>query len=746
MIGQTVSHYRILEKLGGGGMGVVYKAEDTRLKRTVALKFLPPDLTQDPTAKERFVHEAQAASALEHTNICSVHEISEHGDQTFLVMGYYEGETLKKRIERGPLPLDQVMGIALQVARGLSRAHEAGIIHRDIKPANIIVTTRGDVKIVDFGLAKLSGRTLLTKTGTTLGTAAYMSPEQARGEAVDHRTDIWSMGVVLYEMVTGRRPFRSDYEQALIYLIINQDPEPLAKVCPESAAGLAQIVGHALAKQADDRYRTMELLLEDLTAVAEGLKPITARVKPAAVKLAALPLVNLTGDPEQEFLSDGLTQELIARLGRLDPQSLSVIARTSVMRYKKTDTPIDQIGRELGVDYVLEGSVQREGGRVRVIAELIQVQDQVQIWTDIFEREMSGILALQNEVTAQVARALAIKLLPSEQARLASARTVNPEAYEAYLKASQIYIKLTPEDLDTAERYCLLALAKSPDFAPAYAVQSLVWTCRQQIGFTPPGEAGPKAKAAALKAIQLDDTIADAHFALAVVLTCTDWDFTAADPEWNRAIELNPGNAEALAMHSQFLIMTGRPQEAMAQIERALKRDPFNVLVTGFHAVDLLMIRRYDEAIEAAQAALRAQPEAPAALTALWCAYAMKPMPQHEVIDLAKRYLMACYHDPNVANALEESFAKAGYGAAMRAAAEALTARFEADLALPMDIAYLYAAAGDNLKAIEWIERAFEVRDPNLPYVGVWPLLDPIRNEPRFQNIVRRMKLPMGGG
>jgi len=351
---------------------------------------------------------------------------------------------------------------------------------------------------------------------------------------------------------------------------------------------------------------------------------------------------------------------------------------------------------------------------------------------------------LQNEVTAQVARALAIKLLPSEQARLASARTVDPEAYEAYLKASQIYIKLTPEDLDTAERYCLLAMAKSPDFAPAYAVQSLVWTCRQQIGFTPPGEAGPKAKAAAQKAIELDETCSDAHYALALVLFTTDWDFAAADPEWNRAIELNPGNAEALAMHSQFLIMMGRPQEAMAQIERALKRDPYNVLVTGFHAVDLLMTRRYDEAIEAAQAALRAQPEAPAALTALWCAYAMKPMSRKKVIDLAKQYLMACYGDPNVANKLQESFAKAGYSAAMRAAAEALTARFEAGLALPMDIAYLYAAAGDNMKAMEWIERAFELRDPNMPYVEVWPLFIPLHHEPRFQEVLRQMGFPAG--
>jgi serine/threonine-protein kinase len=743
LVGQTVSHYRILEHLGGGGMGVVYKAQDLKLDRPVALKFLPPELTLDPVTKQRFVLEAKAASALQHNNICVVHDIDETSDgKLFISMEYLEGETLKQKIERGPSEIGPVIDIVSQIAKGLAKAHEHGIVHRDVKPANIIITKDSVVKIVDFGLAKLSGRTMLTKTGSTLGTAAYMSPEQARGENVDHRTDIWSLGVVLYEMIAGRRPFDSDYEQALTYQIISTQPEPLSKIRPEISTGLAQIVGHAMAKEAPERYQTMELLLADLTAVAAGLRPVTAKPRAAAVKLAVLPLVNLTGDPDQEYLSDGLTQEMIAQLGRLNPQSLSVIARTSVMRYKKTDVPIDQIGRELAVDYVLEGSAQREGSRVRVIAELIQVPNQMQLWTDIFEREMSGILTLQNALAMQVAKALAIELLPAEQVRLATVRTVDPEAYRAYLKASQTYIKLTPEDLETAERYCMLAMQKCPEFAPAYAIQSLIWACRQQLGLTRPGEAGPKAKAAALKAIELDESNSDAHYALATVLSWTEWNFEAAEPEWRRAIELDPGNAEAMAMASHALMIMRRPEEAMELIERALLSDPYSVIVTSFYAVDLLLIRRYDEAIAAAQTALRVQPGAPLALTALWCAYVMKPMPQLEALDAAKRVLMACYGDQSLVTALEEGFAEVGYQAGMKCAAEALARRFESSVALPTDVSYFYMVAGDNGKALEWLERAFEVRDPSMPYVGLWPLYDPIRDEPRFQNLMRQIGMP----
>ena len=512
-------------------MGVVYKAEDLKLKRTVALKFLPPQLVGYTELRERFLIEAQAVAALSHPNICVIHEVDESEERPYIAMEYVEGETLRDKLKKGPIKPEKALAAAIQIAGGLAEAHHKGIVHRDVKSANVMVTEKGQAKIMDFGLAKVRGGSSLTKSQTTLGTVAYMSPEQARGGNLDGRTDIWSLGVVLYELLAGKLPFQGDHDQTVIYAILHKEPESLTKLRPGLAPELDHIVGQALAKKPADRYQTMEEFREDLAALAEGLQPLRAKARPAAVKLAVLPFANLTGDPEQEYLSDGLTQEMITQMGRLQPESLGVIARTSVMRYKKSDASIDQIGRELGVDYVLEGSARREGSRLRVSADLIQVRDQVQIWGDIFEREMSGILKLQSEVAQKVAGALAIKLLPSEQARLARARTVNPEAYEAYLKASQSYIALTPADLDTAERYCRLALEKDPDFAPAYAVQSLVWAARQQIGFTTPAEAGPKAKAAARKAIELDETVSDAHYALAVVLTWTDWDFAAAEPE-----------------------------------------------------------------------------------------------------------------------------------------------------------------------------------------------------------------------
>jgi len=470
MIGKTISHYKIIEKLGEGGMGVVYKAEDTKLKRPVALKFLPPHLTQDTEAKRRFILEAQAASALQHTNICTIYEINETDeDQIYISMEYLEGKTLKEKIKEGTLITEEIIDIVTQVTRGLEKAHKKNIVHRDIKPANLIVTDDGVVKIVDFGLAKLVGQTKLTKTGSTLGTAAYMSPEQSRGEDVDHRTDIWPLGVVMYEMLCGQLPFKGDYEQAVIYSIVNEEPEPLRKVDPAVPMELESIVHQTLAKKPADRYQTMEALREALEAVAEGRKPHKFRSARGrifgmskvygyavlgllailfgfnvggvrdwllrrngspvrAIRLAVLPFSNLTGDPEQEYLSDGFTQELISQLGRLHPGGLSVIARSSVMRYKQGDTPIDQIGRELRVDYVLEGSTRREMERIRISADLIQVGDQTPLWGDTYEREFSGILALQSEVAENVARALVLKLLPAEQARLTSGPYSRPRS------------------------------------------------------------------------------------------------------------------------------------------------------------------------------------------------------------------------------------------------------------------------------------------------------------------------------
>jgi len=776
--------YRIVEEIGQGGMGVVYKAEDLKLKRCVALKFLPSHLMDSLDLKERFLTEAQAAAALSHPNICVIYEVGESDDHPYIAMEYVEGETLRDRIRKGPLAPHEALTIASQVAAGLGEAHVKGIIHRDIKSANIMITDKGQAKVMDFGLAKLQGGSSLTKSQTTLGTVAYMSPEQARGGDMDHRTDIWSLGVVLYEMIAAKMPFHGDHDQAVIYSILHDEPESLKKSRPDTASELEQIVGQALAKKPADRYQTMEELREDLEAVAEGLKPLKARPRHAprrilgwraayiytalwvmaalifgfnvgglrnrifgragaparAVRLAVLPFKNLTGDSQQESFSDGLTQEINTQLGSLNPQILSVIGNTSVGRYKKANTPIDQIGRELGVDYVLEGGAQREGVRVRITAELIKVRDQTQVWADRFDSEMSGILSLQIDMAQRVAGALAIKLLPAQQARLAKVRTVDPEAYEAYIKGSQYWIKMTPGDLDTAQRYFELALQKEPDYAAAYAGIAWVWGCRNQMGYSSPSdEAGPKAKAAALKAVALDNALAESHYALASVMTWHDWDIPKADAEWKRAVELNPNYPDGLAAYSHFLMIMGRPEEAMRQIERALKLDPFNVTIQSFYGVDLVFAHRYDEAIVQGRKTLAMQPDNPIALFGLYHANAAKGMSK-ETLAILKDYLKASYQVPDIGAVMDRGLVEAGFQGAMRRAADALAALSKKALVWPTDIAGVYVLAGDNGRALEWLERAYEGRDPNLPYLRL-PMYDLLRSEPRFQALFRRLKL-----
>lgn len=790
MIGKTLGRYRILEKIGRGGMGEVFLAEDTSLHRRVALKFLPPDMQQDEEAHKRFIREARSAAALDHPYICHINEVAESEGRGFIVMEYVDGQTLRAKIGKGPVALDETLRIGIEVVEALEAAHGKGIIHRDVKPENIMLTRTSHAKVMDFGLAKqmvspekedLGGptMTLLTSEGTTVGTLAYMSPEQLRGLPADARSDIWSLGVTLYEMASGVRPFQGQSGFEVSSAILNRAPLPLPAGVP---AELGAVVGRCLEKDPAKRYQTAQDVRAALEAIRAGTASMWAAwryrlarhrwLMPAAgalvvvallfglnpgglrtlltgrpdaerraFKLAVLPFVNLTGDPEQEFLNDGLTQDIITLLGRLHPQSLGVIARTSVMRYKKAETPIDQIGRELDVDYVLEGSAKREGSRIRVSADLIQVRDQTQLWGDIFEREMSGILALQNEVAGNIAKALALKLLPSEQARLDKARPVNPEAYEACLKGMSYWYKLTPPDLDTAQRYFELALEKDPSYVPAHMGLSWVWAARQQMGIRRAREVGPEWKKAALRAVELDDNSSEGHLALAGFLTWGEWDWEAAWPEWRRAVELNPNNADALTWYSHFLANVGRIDEALPPIERALELDPFNPAYHSMYAGVLNYHRRYEEAVTEARLALTMQPDAPIALDQL--TLALEGLGRKDERLAVQREWIA--RDPDRVAAFERGLAEGGYEGALRSDADVLAARYEqgTDRSGAVAIAILYRGAGDKDRSIDWLEKAFEDRDGNLPYIGraIWA---PLRSDPRFQDLLRRLKLPPG--
>ncbi len=773
--------YRIIEEIGHGGMGVVYKAEDLKLKRCVALKFLPPHLVDSPELKERFLIEAQAAAALSHPNICVIHEVGESEERPYIAMEYVEGETLRERVRKGPLKPEEALDIAAQVAAGLGEAHHKGIVHRDIKSANIMITAQGQAKTMDFGLAKLQGGSSLTRSQTTLGTVAYMSPEQARGSDLDQRTDIWSLGVVLYEMLAGKLPFRGDHDQAVIHSILHEAPESLKKVRTDTAPELEQIVGKVLAKKPAGRYQTMEEFREDLEAVAEGFRPLKARRRvrrkifglnvayllpatlavilvlfgldvgglkdrllnlaaPApAIRMAVLPFSDLTGNAEQEILNDGLTQEMIAQLGRLHPESLSVIARSSVLRYKKTNTPIDQIGRELGVTYVLEGSAERQANRVRISAELIKVKDQTQVWAGTYDQDLSGFRAVQNEVAQGVATALALKLLPAEQTRLASVKTVNPAVYDAYLKGMFYVSQNNQEGFEKGMRLLHQAVAIDPAEPLAYAGLAQGYITLGH-GGSERADVYPRARAAAEQALKLEPEMAEAVGALAEIALYYEWDWARAEELFRRALKLNPSLAATHYHYAWFLSLFDRLDEAIAEHKLARDFDPLEAGGTGWLGELYIYAGRYDEAIVEAKKALELEPDFWPSYYILRRAYSEKRM-HKEAIDAARRLTEL---DPAIG---KTQMIRAYIAAGQRDQALAIAPGLDKDHPMAPLPAMAYLALGDKDTALQILETAYKVHQPTLPWLRVRGFgLDAMFGDLRFQDLVRRMNLPPAGG
>jgi TolB-like protein/tetratricopeptide (TPR) repeat protein len=768
--------YKIIEELGRGGMGVVYKAEDTKLKRTVALKFLPPELTHIPDVKDRFMREAQAAAALDHPNICTVYELDEAEEKTFISMAYMEGQSLRKKLESGPLELDEALRIALQVAQGLQMAHKNGVVHRDIKSANIMVTEDMQAKIMDFGLARMTGGTLITQEGTAMGTIAYMSPEQAQGEEVDHRTDIWSLGVVLYEMFGGQLPFVGEQDQAVVYSILNRKPKPITDLRSEIPVSIGQVVDKALEKNPDERYQQIDELLDDLKSISAGIMPeeIKARLRKAKLRrrkriilyagaagfliiatlvvltlftgsagaidaIAVLPLENLTGDPQQEFFVDAATDELIGQLAQI--AALRVISRRSVMQYKGAERPLPEIAEELNVDALVEGTVSRVSDSVRIRVQLIEaLPEERNLWAQTYERDMTDVLVMYKEMARTIVDKTRVKLTPDEEAKLASTRQVNPEAYEAYIKGRSHWYKLTSQDLELALQYFELALEKDPDYALAYAGIAEVWIGFRVQGLAPSSEAWPKVKEAALKALELDDTLAEVQFMLALV-DLGEWDWRDSEKAFQRALELNPNYPDARAYYSQLLFMMRRPEEAMVQIEQAMELDPFNTLLRSIYAWDLIYAHRYDDAIDHLRETLRTAPDDWTALSTLRSAYHQKRM-YEEALEIWKRSYEA-RDDQEAEDALARGYEEGGYSGALSSVAELLIERSRTTFVTPWQIGTLYTRAGKKDKALQWLEKAFEARDGNLIYLSVDPIFDYLRSDPRFQDLLRKMNLPV---
>jgi serine/threonine protein kinase/Flp pilus assembly protein TadD len=607
MIGKTVSHYRILEKLGEGGMGIVYKAEDTKLKRTVALKFLPSGLTRDPQAKERFLHEAQAAAALEHQHICNIYEIDETEDQIFIVMSCFEGQTLKEKIESGPLKIDEALKIAIQAVEGLQAAHEKEIVHRDIKSENIMINEKGQVKIMDFGLAKLKGQTKLTKEGTTLGTTAYMSPEQARGVDVDHRTDIWSLGVVLYEMIAGQLPFRGEYEAAVLYSIMNEQPEPLTALRTGVPMELERIVNKNLAKDPSERYQgaadllvDIKVLKKDLDSEAKSGLPPSPVTESKRKKIVVIPFENL-GPPEDKYFADGMTEEITSRLAAVS--GLGVISRTSAVQYDRKGKTMAQIGEALGVDYVLEGTVRWDRGsgeksRVRVTPQLISVSDDTHLWSERYDRVLEDIFEVQSEIAKHVIHHLDITLLEPEQRTLKTRPTENLEAYNAYLRGIE-YVRrpdYEEESFQMALHMFQRAVQLDPGFTLAFVELSKVHSEIYDMGYDHTNERISKAKAAVDRALQLQPGLPEVHMALGYYHYRCHKAFQQALEEFSIARKGLPNETCILEAVSYIQRRQGRFHEAINSMKSAIDLSPRNAKFAYEIAVTNSLSRKYSQA------------------------------------------------------------------------------------------------------------------------------------------------------
>ena len=627
--GETVSHYRILEKLGGGGMGVVYRAHDERLDRDVALKVLPAGMLGDETARSRFRREALTLSQLNHPNVAVVHDFDSDNGVDFLTMEYVEGETLAAKAAAGPLAESEIVNLGTQIAEALEEAHEHQIIHRDLKPANVMVTSKGRVKVLDFGLAKMVRPTEVdaataslaeSQAGTVMGTVPHMAPEQFQGKALDARADIYALGAILYEMATGQRPFPEKQSTPLIASILTEPPQPPRELNGKVPPGLEAIILKALEKNPDERYQSAKQVLEDLGRLSVPGSVVAAQ-KPKIQSIAVLPLANLSGDPQQEYFADGMTEELITNLAKIS--ALKVISRTSMMQYKGTKKPLPQIAKELKVDALIEGSVLREGGQVRITAQLIEASTDRHLWAESYQRDLRGVLALQSEIASAIGDKVRAAITPSERARLARARTVNPEAYESYLKGKFYLNKMTPEGFEKGLAYLKQAIEIDPTDPLPYGGLALGYSL---IGHEATPDNLIPAKAAALKALELDPTLLDAHEALAEIKLYWDWDWTGAEEAFERLLAQNPNLPEVHAHYSWYLELMGRVDGAHAEMKRASVLDPLTPLWPAWQGWQFWKTGQYDKTLDGARKALELNPDFPWGLYVLGVGYAEKGM------------------------------------------------------------------------------------------------------------------------
>ena len=736
MIGKTISHYKILEKLGEGGMGVIYKAEDTQLKRPVVLKFLSPELTRDPEAKKRFVHEAQAASALDHPNICTIHEIDETEDgQLFMVMAYYEGETLKQKIAQGRWSVDAMVEMARHIAQGLIAAHEKGIIHRDIKPANVMITPDGMAKILDFGVAKLAGQGGMTRTGMTAGTVAYMSPEQARGEEVDPRTDIWSFGVVLYEMLSGSLPYRGEYEAAMIYSILNESPEPLTSFRGDIPVRLQRVVSRSLEKERTRRYPDMASMLEELeTASAANI----ALPKPEK-SIIVLPFVNMSPDPDQEYFSDGLTEEIIADLSLSQIRDLLVISRSSAMTFKGTKKTISDIARAVNVRYVLEGSVRKAGNNLRITAQLIDADTDANLWAEKYSGTLDDVFDIQEKVSGSIVDALKLKLHPEEKKKIAEHPIGNVQAYECYLKANAEIFKFSEDAIDRAISYLQHALGIIGDNAFLYSSMALAYWNLANIG-AKQEEYFAKAEECVKMAFTTDPEFPKAHAVLG-------WINHHGNPlksayHLKKALAVSPDDPFALrGLVIVYTVHVGKASVGVPLWEKLVQIDPLDPMTVAIQGVLYFYGGQYDKALEAWRRYYSIDPENP--YSQFWYSLALC---YHNQSDQAFPIMDQCAEaNPRNAIARLGIVLKHGILKDKDKAFQEMTPDFQKtcqrDPTYSHHLAGIFALLEAKEEALDWLEKAVNLGFINYPFLNEYdPFFENIRGEKRFKILMERVK------
>jgi serine/threonine protein kinase/Tfp pilus assembly protein PilF len=826
--GTSLGRYQIHSLLGTGGMGEVYLAEDTKLGRKVAVKLLPSQFTINQDRLRRFEQEACAASSLNHPNIITIHEIGSEDDTHFITMEFIDGVTLRQHTAGKQVALREVLDINMQVASALTAAHAAGIVHRDIKPENIMVRRDGYVKVLDFGLAKLAepqthrsdpeaATIVKTEPGIIMGTASYMSPEQARGQEVDARTDIWSLGVVIYEMITGRLPFEGQTSSDVISLILQKEPLALGRHASEVPTELERIIAKALTKDREERYQTAKDLLIDLkrlkqqlnvdaeiertvppelrgttsgtgysSAVVEATRNPPSRndeVEPArptssaeylvnrikqhkrwAVPLgvaaiilatlaifylystraskaaidsiAVLPFVNANTDPNTEYLADGITENIIYRLSQLP--ELKVMSRNSVFRYKGREQDAREVGRELGVRAVLSGRVAQRGDQLVISTEMVDAGDNRLLWGQQYNRKLTDLLTVQEEISREISEKLRLKLTGAEQKRLTQRYTENTQAYQLYTQGRYHWNKRTPEDIRRAQEYFSQAIDLDPRYALAYAGLADCYALLTDYGVMAPKDAALKTNAAAMKALEIDDALAEAHTSLAFIKERYDWDAAGAEIEFKRAIELNPNYATARHWYSEYLSNMGRHEEALVEARRAQELDPLSLIVNTSLGTRFFVARQYDEAVRQLLKTLELDRNFPRARFRLGLSYSQKQMHAEAVAELQKTVEISGRDSIYVAS-LAYVYGMSGQKGEALKLLDELKQRSHREYVSPYYMAAAYVGLGEKDQALAWLERAHQERDFWLRLLKVDPVWDSIRSDPRFADILRRI-------